>query len=61
MERPRWELLTAPLCCDECGKAYAENEFETRLVERDEILLQREFRTWCKDCEAHLLEEGEET
>jgi len=57
---PKWILLK-PKACEKCGKAYSSDAFEYREIDTDIAILDREHRTWCKECDSQYLDETEET
>ena len=58
-QEPSWQLIRAPKCCEKCGKPYSDQDFEVRSVDADIEILNRQYCTWCKECDSQFMDEGE--
>lgn len=59
-EVPEWRLLIPVSSCEKCGKAYSKAAFESGPINSELKIGDRQYRTWCKDCESELMDEGEQ-
>lgn len=57
---PSWQLLVPPKCCEKCSKPYSREKFSTRSVDTDIKLTDKEYCTWCKECDSKFMDEREE-
>jgi hypothetical protein len=60
-EAPEWKLLVPVKSCEKCGTAYSPEAFECASRNADIALLDRQYRTWCKQCESQFMDETEQT
>jgi hypothetical protein len=59
-EAPEWRLMI-PQSCEKFGKAYSEEAFESAARDSDIEILDRQYRTWCKQCDSQYMDETEQT
>lgn len=60
-DAPEWKRLAPVPFCEKCGRAYSKDAFASRPHDSEISILDKEHRTWCKQCDSHFMEEGERT